>query len=89
VHSSNCNALTGADMLHRYTGSFVARMICIVWRLFPLVRRIWFTSYSILPYFGLIRTFVGSDAVGFDLAWVYGRYAVACIVNGLVLRFVV
>jgi hypothetical protein len=65
-------------------------MVRIVWRLFPLVRRIYlFSSYSILPYFWLIWPFVGSNAMSFDLTWVYRRDTVALIVHGLVLRLVV
>jgi hypothetical protein len=85
MHSSHCNALAGADVLDGDTGGLVVCVIRVVWRLFPLTCGIrLFSSYPVLPHFGLIWSFVGSNAVGFNLVWVYRSDAMTRIVDGLV-----
>ena len=90
MHPSHCDVLTCTDMLDWNTGSLVVCVIRIVWCLFLFTCRIcFFASYAVLPYFWLIWSFVGGDAVGFDLAGVYGRDSMTGVVDGLIAGFVV
>lgn len=90
MHSSHCDVLTRTDMLDWNTGGLVVCMIRIIRRLFLFTCRIWFfASYTVLPYFWLVWSFIGSNAMGFDLAGIYGRDAMTRVVDGLVPRLVV
>lgn len=72
-------------MLDGDTGGLVARVICIVWRVFLLACRVrLLSSHSVFPDLRITGSLAERDTVGFDLIGVYGGNAIACVVDGLV-----
>lgn len=75
TYSSHGNTLTARNLLDRHVTLIRWGFLVLSHILCTCI----FASHPVLPYLGLVGSFICADAVGFYLAGVEGRRAVTCI----------
>jgi hypothetical protein len=93
VYPPDRNILAACDVLYGNKASLgrcslLSRTQTLISRRFFVLLRLFcaFASHAVLPYLGLVGSFVGADAVRFNLAGVQRCATVVCIAQSEVVR---